>query len=66
MKSKAHPATDDERLERMQKNAALEEKAPAVRAGLGALLAQPAAIGKIRGEQRAKPVRPRRPRMPGG
>jgi hypothetical protein len=58
---------DDERLERTQKTAGVEKKRlVGTQAGLGALLARPTVAGLIiDGPHRARPVRRRRPRLPG-
>jgi hypothetical protein len=68
MKPKSHPVVDDGHPERTQKIAGVEEKKlVGTHAGLGALLArQPVADLIIDGPHRAKPVRRRRPRLPGG
>ena len=67
MKPRSHPVADDERLERTQKTGAEKKKLAGTPAGLGALLArQPVAGLIIDGPHRAKPVRRRRPRLPGG
>ena len=68
MKPRSHPVVDDERLKRTQKTAGAEKKKLlGTQPGLGALLARHPVAGLIiDGPHRAKPVRRRRPRLPGG
>jgi hypothetical protein len=67
MKPRSHPVVADERLERTQKTAGAEKKKlVGTQTGLGALLARQTVAGLlIDGPHRAKPVRRRRPRVPG-
>lgn len=66
MRSKTNPLMNRERQGRTQRDAGPEKKTAAAHAGLGALLARQTAVGIIDGAHRAKPVRRRRPRVPGG